>query len=457
MMETIAKNPFKARKLGQLLIKFSAPAVAGMFVNALYNIASRIFIGNEVGSLGIAGISILFPMGLIFIAFSMLIGVGSNALFSIRLGEKRYEDAQMILGNAFVYLVLIAALEVSVSYIFLDKILAFMGATPEIMPYAQAYARPILFGYFFFIIGLGLNNFIRSSGNPKTAMATQIIGACINIIFAPLFIFKFGWGMAGAAWAVVIGQLVSFTWIMAFFTGRRANYRIRLKYLNARFDIFKDSVTVGLAQFIFQIASGTLNIILNHALIKYGGNLAVSAMGVVIAVNTIVIMPLIGISQGAQPLIGYNYGAKKYATSIQTLKMAIRWGVGLSLIGFIIIQVFARQIVSLFDANDLQLIELSSRALRLFHLMLPLTSIPIFATSFFQAINKPVKAGVLSLSRQVLLLMPLVLILPLFMGLDGVFYAPPAADLLSVILAFYLLNKYFAKHKQNFFFSKRRR
>lgn len=455
-METVYKNPFKARKLGQLLIKFSAPAVAGMFVNALYNIASRIFIGNQVGSLGIAGISILFPMGLIFIAFSMLIGVGSNALFSIRLGEKRDEEAQLILCNAFVYLAIIAAIEVTVSYLFLDEILAFMGATPEIMPYALAYARPILFGYFFFIIGLGLNNFIRSSGHPKTAMATQIIGACINIIFAPLFIFKFGWGMKGAAWAVVIGQIVSFIWIMAFFTGKRATYKISWKYLNARFDIFKDSVVVGLAQFVFQIASGTLNIILNHALIKYGGNIAVSAMGIVIAVNTIVIMPLIGISQGAQPLIGYNYGAKKYATSIQTLKMAIRWGSVISVTGFILIQIFARQIVSMFNSTDQNLIDLSAKALRIFHLMLPLTSIPILATSFFQAINKPLKAGILSLSRQVLLLLPMVMILPLFFGLDGVFYAPPTADFMSVLLASYLLNKYFAKYKQNFFFRRKK-
>lgn len=455
-METVYKNPFKARKLGQLLVKFSAPAVAGMFVNALYNIASRIFIGNEVGSLGIAGISILFPMGLIFIAFSMLIGVGSNALFSIRLGEKRDEDAQLILCNAFVYLTIISAIEITVTYLFLDEILTFMGATPEIMPYALAYARPILFGYFFFIIALGLNNFIRSSGHPKTAMATQIIGACINIIFAPLFIFKFGWGMKGAAWAVVIGQIVSFIWIMAFFTGKRATYKISWKHLNARFDIFKDSVIVGLAQFIFQIASGTLNIILNHALIKYGGNIAVSAMGIVIAVNTIVIMPMIGISQGAQPLIGYNYGAKKYATSIQTLKMAIRWGTVLSVTGFIIIQIFARQIVSMFNSTDQNLISLSAKALRIFHLMLPLTAIPILATSFFQAINKPLKAGILSLSRQVLLLLPMVMILPLFFGLDGVFYAPPAADFMSVLLASYLLNKYFAKHKQNFFFRRKK-
>ena len=319
-METLAKNPFKDKTIARLLIKFSAPAVAGMFVNALYNIASRIFIGNEVGSLGIAGISILFPLGILMLAFSMLIGVGANALFSIRLGEKRTEDAQIILCNAFMYLTVISAIAVTFAFIYLDKILIFMGAPPEILPYAQQYGKPTMLGSFFFIIALGLNNFIRSSGHPKTAMATQIIGACINLIFAPLFIFKFHWGMAGAAWAVVIGQVVSFVWIMAFFLSRRATYRIRFKYLNMRFDIFRDSVVVGFAQFVFQIANGALNIILNHALVKYGGNLAVSSMGIVIAANTIVIMPIIGISQGAQPLIGYNYGAKNTLRQYKPLK-----------------------------------------------------------------------------------------------------------------------------------------
>ena len=223
-----------------------------------------------------------------------------------------------------------------------------------------------------------------------------------------------------------------------------------------RFDIFRDSVVVGFAQFVFQIANGTLNIILNHALVKYGGNLAVSSMGIVIAANTIVIMPIIGISQGAQPLIGYNYGAKKYATAIQTLKMAIRWGTVISTVGFILIEVFARQIVSVFDSNDAALIVMGAKALRLFHLMLPFTPFQILTTSFFQAINKPLKAGLLSLSRQVLLLIPLVLVMPLFLGLDGVFLAAPSADLIAILLAAYLLNKYFVKHKQNFFFRRKK-
>lgn len=454
-VESISQNPFKAKTIAKLLIKFSAPAVAGMFVNAFYNIVSRIYVGREIGSLGIAGISIIFPLALVFVAFSMLIGVGANALFSIKLGEKRPDQAELILGNAFSALVIISAILTILSYIFLDPILIFLGATPEILPYSRAYAMPLLAGYFFFSISLGLNSFIRSSGNPKTAMWTQMLGAVINIIFAPLFIFVFKWGMTGAALAVVLGQIICFIWIMAFFLSKRSRYRIKLKYLKIQRAILTDSMIVGFAQFVFQISAGTLNIILNHALIKYGGNVAVSAIAIAISINTIIVLPTIGISQGAQPLIGYNYGAKKYKTSIQTLKMAIRWGIVVTTVGFLVTEIFARQIVMVFNNNDMELITMATRALRLFNIMLPFVALPILATSFFQAINKPMKAGILSLSRQVLLLIPMVIILPMFFGLNGVFFAPPVADLIAIILSAYMLRKYFAKHKQNFFFSRK--
>ncbi|MDR0952665.1 MAG: MATE family efflux transporter [Elusimicrobiota bacterium] len=451
-----AKNPFKASTISELLIKFSAPAIAGMFVNAFYNIVSRIYIGNEVGALGIAGISINFPLGIIFMAFSVLIGVGANALFSIRLGEKREDQAELILGNAFSALVLFSAVLAVLCITFLEPILTFFGATPEIIPYARQYAVSTMPGYFFFGISLGMNNFIRSSGKPKTAMATQFIGALINIIFAPLFIFKFKLGMTGAGMAVTFGQIVSFVWIMIFFLSKRAQYRLRLKNLSMQFNIIKESMLVGIAQFFFQVSSGLINIILNHALVKYGGNLAISAMGIVIAVNTIFVMPIIGISQGAQPLIGYNHGARKYKTSIQTLKMAIRWGLGMAMVGLLIMQIFARPIVSIFNSSDPALIDMATYALRIFNIVMPCVVLPILATSFFQAINNPLTAAILSLSRQILLLIPMVLILPLFFGLNGVFFAPPVADLLSAIFAVYLLKKHFAKHKQNFFFKSKK-
>lgn len=449
------KNPFKANAISKLLIKFSAPAIAGMFVNALYNIISRVYVGRSLGALGIAGISILFPLALIFMAVSMLVGVGANALFSIRLGERNEEQAQLILGNAFVLLILLGLALTGLSYLFMDPVLSFFGADPAVLPYARDYTMVVLPGYLIFTVGAGLNNFIRSSGHPKTAMATQLIGAAINLAVGPIFIFGLGWGMKGAAMATVCGQLVSFLWVLFFFTSSRSRYRLRFKYMKLNRAVVQDSLIIGFSQFAFQIASSTLNIILNHSLLKYGGNVAISAIGIAISVNTIFVMPLIGLSQGAQPLIGYNYGARKFTTSIQTLKMAIKWGTIITGIGFVIIELFATPIVSIFNSTDRELIEMSSYAVRVLNLMIPVLGFQVLATSFFQAINQPLKAAVLSLSRQVLLIIPLVLILPLFFGLHGVFFAPPVADVISTIIALRMLKKYFDRHKQNFFFSTR--
>ena len=455
MTRKTAKNPFKDKTLSSLLIKFSAPAVAGMFVNALFNIISRIYVGQDVGALGIAAITVIFPIGLIYMAFSALIGVGSNALFSIRLGEKRDDEAQRILGNGFVLLALASGAVTLLSYLFLDTLLMLCGADEAVLPLAREYALIVFPGYFLFAIGVGLNHFIRSSGRPKTAMGTQFIGAFINLVAAPLFIFALGWGIQGAAMGTLCGQLVSFSWVIYCLTGRRHRYRLRWKNLKLRADIVKDSMAIGFSQFAFQLASGALNVILNHSLLKYGGNLAISAMGIAISINTIIIMPILGISQGAQPLIGYNYGARKYTTAIQTLKMAMRWGVVVSACGFIFLEIFAPQVASVFNHKDTALIEMSARVIRIFNLLLSVVPIQIMSTTFFQAINKPLMAAFLSLSRQILLVIPLLLILPLFWGLTGVFLAPVFADAGATTLSVLMLKRYFSKHNQQVFFKRR--
>lgn len=449
------KNPFKAKTISSLLIKFSAPAVAGMFANAFYNIISRIYVGQDVGADGLAGITILFPLGLVYVGFSALIGVGSNALFSIRLGEKKTDEARLILGNGFILLTLVAVALTVLGYLFLDPVLAFLGADAAVLPYARAYASVVLPGYCLFGIGAGMNNFIRSAGHPKTAMATQFIGAAINLALGPVFIFALGWGIKGAAAATVCGQVVSFAWVMLFFLGEKTIYRLQPKYFGLKRYIVLGCLAIGFSQFAFQLASSALNVILNHSLLKYGGNLAISAMGIAISVNTIIVMPLIGLSQGAQPLIGYNYGAKKFATSIQTLKMAIRWGFLLTAVGFVLTEIFARPVASVFNAQDTELVDLSARVIRILNILLPVLPLQVLATSFFQAVNNPLKAAFLSLSRQVLLVIPLVLILPLFWGLNGVFLAPVFADGISTLLAVQMLKRFFDKHGQNFFFSKK--
>jgi len=450
-MTSSGKNPFKDKALSTLLVRFSAPAVAGMFANALYNIISRIYVGQDVGAAGLAGITLLFPLGLIYMGFSALIGVGSNALFSIRLGEHQTEEARRILGNGFILLTVVSCVLTAISYAFLDPILKILGADSEVLPLARAYAEVVFPGYLLFGIGAGMNHFIRSSGRPKTAMATQLIGAFINLVFGPLFIFTFHWGIRGAAAATVLGQAVSFIWVMYFFLFGNTMYRLRLIYCKVKKRIVLGTLAIGFSQFAFQLASSALNFILNHALLKYGGNLAVSAVGIAVSVNTLVLMPLLGISQGAQPLIGYNYGARKYKTAIQTLKMALRWGMWVTTVGFVIIELFAVPIAAVFNSTDTALVNMAARTIRILNLLLPILPLQIMATSFFQAINQPVKAAFLSLSRQVLLVIPLVLILPLFFALDGVFYAPVVADLIATLLAVYLLHSFFAKHNLRLF------
>lgn len=449
------KNPFKDKKLSKLLFKFSAPAVAGMFVNALFNIISRIYVGQDVGAIGIAAITVIFPIGLLYMGFSALIGIGSNALFSIRLGEKKHDEALRVLGNGFILLIIVAGMVTSFSYLFLDKLLVFCGADQTILPYSHLYATWVFPGYFLFAIGAGMNHFIRSSGRPKTAMATQFIGAFINLIAAPLFIFKLGLGIRGAALATVCGQVVSFSWVMYCLTGHRSHYRLMWHNFKLKLQITLDVLAIGFSQFAFQMASGALNVILNHALLKYGGNLAISAMGIALSVNTIVVMPTLGISQGAQPLIGYNHGARKFSTAIHTLKMAIRWGMLVTTVGFVLLELFARPIASIFNGQDTALIDMAGRVIRIVNILLPLVPLHMMATTFFQAINQPLKAAFLSLSRQILLVIPLVIILPLFTGLDGVFLAPVVADGLATLLAVILLKRFFNAHGQNVFFKKK--
>ena len=448
-------NPFKARTLASLLIKFSAPAVAGMFVSALYNIITRVYVGQEFGAHGIAGITLLFPMGFVFMAFGVLIGVGANALFSLRLGEKKEQEAHQIIGNAFVMLTLISVSIMTICYIFLDPILHFLGADAVTLPYARPYMQIVLPGYALFHMGAGMNNFIRSCGHPKTAMATQFIGAFLNLTVAPITIFVLHWGMRGAAAATLCGQIVSFIWIMLFFCNPRSDFRLRWRDMRLKWGLIWASMLIGASQMFFQLASAVLNFLLNHSLLHYGGNLAVSAMGIAISVNAIFLMPLLGLSQGAQPLIGYNFGARKFSTAFQTLKMSLRWGFMFGAVGTVIILCFAPAIVHIFNGKDQDLISLASYSIRVMNILMAFDALQILGTSFFQAINKPVRAAVLSLSRQVLFLIPLLLILPLFWGLDGVFYAAPAADVLTCLLTYFMLRSYFAKYKQNFFWGKK--
>ncbi|KUO76505.1 MAG: MATE family efflux transporter [Clostridia bacterium BRH_c25] len=421
-------------KVSKLLLKFSIPAIIGMLVNALYNVVDRIFIGNGVGPLGIAGITIGFPIMLVIMAFGMLIGLGANSLVSIRLGEQRKEEAELILGNAMVLLIGVAMIISILGLIFLEPLLRTFGASEAVLPYAKEYLNIILLGAVAQTIGFGMNNFIRAEGNPRIAMFTMLIGAILNTILDPIFIFLFGWGIRGAAIATVLSQVVSAVWVLYYFLGGRSTLKVHARNLKLRMKIVLKIFTLGTAPFLMQLAASLLNAIMNKSLTIYGGDIAVSGMGIVSSIFMLILMPIFGINQGAQPIIGYNYGAHKFDRVKETLKLAIIAATTISCIGFIVTRIFPSQLVALFSRTDEDLIDFGARAISVFLAFLPIIGFQIVSANYFQAVGKPKHSAFLSLSRQVLVLIPALLIMPRFFGLDGLLMAGPTADLTSSII-----------------------
>lgn len=421
-------------RISKLLLKFSIPAITGMVVNALYNVVDRVFIGQGVGRMGIAGLTIAFPLMTVMMALAMLIGLGATALISIRLGEQRKEEAELIIGNAMVCLIGIALTVTIIGLIFLDPLLRMFGASLEVLPFARAYMRIILLGEVFMSVGFGMNHFIRAEGNPKLAMLTMLLGAITNTILDPIFIFVFGWGVEGAAWATIISQAASAVWVVAYFLRKKGHLRLRIRNLRLKPTVVREITAIGSAPFLMQMAASVIGIILNNSLVRYGGDLAISAMGIVNSLIMFFLMPIFGINQGSQPIIGYNYGAEKFDRVKKALKLAIAAATSVVIAGFAIVQLFPESLVLLFSRNDPELIALSSRVMRIFLMMLPIIGFQIVSANYFQAVGKPRQAMILSLSRQVLLLIPALLILPRYFGLNGVFYAGPVADFGSSVV-----------------------
>lgn len=421
-------------RISKLLLKFSIPAITGMVVNALYNVVDRIFIGQGVGRMGIAGLTVAFPLMTVMMALAMLIGLGATALISIRLGEQRKTEAELILGNAMICLIGIALTVTTLGLIFLDPLLRLFGASPEVLPFARAYMRIILLGEVFMSIGFGMNHFIRAEGNPKIAMLTMLLGAITNTILDPIFIFVFDWGVEGAAWATIVSQFFSAAWVLSYFLRKKSHLRIQLKNLKPKSAVILNIIAIGSAPFMMQMAASVIGVILNNSLVRYGGDLAISAMGIVNSVTMFFLMPIFGINQGAQPIIGYNYGAEKFDRVKKALKLAISAATLVVLIGFAMVRLFPNSLAGLFSKQDPELIALSSRAMQIFLTMLPITGFQIVGANYFQAVGKPKHALILSLSRQVLFLIPALLILPRFFGLYGVFYAGPVADFGSSVV-----------------------
>lgn len=435
-------NPLGTEKISKLLFKFSIPAITGMMINALYNVVDRIYIGNspDIGTDGIAGITVGFPIMIVFLALGVLFGVGGATNFSINLGRKNYTEAENYLGNTFSLLILAGVLFAIIVRINLETILLFFGASEAILPYAMEYMKIIAFGAPFHIVSIGMNHFIRADGNPKLAMYTMFLGAGTNIILDPIFIYGFKMGMAGAALATIISQFFSFLWVTSYFIGKHSRNKLKIEYLRLKSNLTGKITTLGLPGFSLQLATSALNAILNKNLVFYGGDIAVSGMGVINSIQTLLIMPIIGLNQGVQPIISYNYGARNYERVKDAAKLAIKAATIIVTFGFIITRLFPVQLISLFNRNT-ELIKFGKSAIFAWFLCFPVVGFQIVGSNFFQAIGRPKSAMLLTLTRQLILLTPAIIIFPRLWGVEGILYAAPFADFLSFLLTatfFYL-------------------
>lgn len=427
-------------RVDKLLWRFSVPAMIGMVVNALYNIVDSIFVGNGVGEFALAAVAIAFPVMIILMGFGMLIGVGAGSLVSIRMGEGRKEDAEKILGNAFT-LSILCSIVLSASILpFLDPVLQLLGAEPNILPYARDFTKVILWGSLFMYVGFGLNSIVRAQGDPKIAMATMLISAGINVVLNPLFIFYFQLGITGSALATVIAQMVAAVWIILHFLRKKSYLRLKTPYMALDFTVVFQIIKTGASPFLMQIAASVVNVLFNHSLLLYGGEIAVACIGVITRIGMLLLMPIFGISQGAQPIIGYNYGARSYERVIEAVRRASYAASALSLAGFLVVQCFSESIVGVFNQNP-EFIAMGAKGLRLFLLMLPVIGFQVIGANYFQAVGKAQYAIFFSMSRQVIILIPMLLLLPPLFGLNGAWAAAPLADLGSFLLTGYFLLK----------------
>ena len=422
-------------KISKLLMEFSIPAIIGMVVNTLYNIVDRMYIGNikDIGGLALTGVGITMPIMTIIMAFGMLIGIGTSARISLKLGEHKREEAEKHLGNAFTLIIIASVLITIIGLVFMHKILGLFGASADTEVYAREYMQIIFFGTIFNMLSFGLNHSIRSDGSPKIAMLSMLIGAGTNIILDPIFIFVFGMGVRGAAIATVISQVVSTIWILYYFTKGKSNLKIKREYLSLDKAIVLSIFSIGVSPFSMQIAQSIVQVLANNALKTYGGDLAIGAMTIINSVAMIFMMPIFGLNQGSQPIIGYNYGAEKYKRVKQAVKSATIVATIIVSIGWIITQAAPHLLISIFNRDE-QLVGIASTGMRIFLFMLPVVGAQVISSNYFQSIGKAKISMFLSLLRQVILLIPCLIILPKIFGLTGVWLAGAVADGLSSLI-----------------------
>lgn len=431
---------FNNTSVGKLLIKFSIPAIVGLLVNALYNIVDRFFIGKmpDIGALALSGIGVTFPITIIIMSFGMLVGIGAASRISIALGEDNQDMASKILGNAFVLNVIFSIILTILGLIFYKPILRAFGADSSIIGYAQEYIVIIIAGIIFSNTAFSMNHSIRSQGFPKISMITLLIGAIINIILDPIFIFGLNMGVKGAGLATVIAQFVSAVWTLKFLLGNKATVPLRLKGLKLDFKIAFHIFSIGMAPFAMQIAAAMVEVMFNKNLNIYAGSLGIGIFSSINSLILLFLMPVIGINQGAQPIIGYFYGAKNYAKVKETYWLAVTISTLMCIVGFLAGQFAPRALLSIFN-TDPEFLELGVHGMKILTFMLPLLGFQIISSNLFQAIGRAGIAMFLSLARQVIILIPLILVLPGILGLEGVWLSTPISDFLAVLVTIFFV------------------
>ena len=450
------ENPLGTQPIGNLLVTFSVPAIISCLINSLYNIVDQIFIGQGVGYLGNAATTVAFPLMTILLAFGTLIGAGSSAHAAIRLGEKNEQEARQALNNAFSFTIVLSIIIMVLGLIFLRPILTLFGATENIMPYAIDYTGIILLGTPFNLVSIVLSNLARTDGHPRMSMYGMLIGAALNTVLDPIYIFVFHWGVKGAAIATITSQLISAVLLTVYFirpAKTPLHMRLNRKLMRPNFPLIGHFLLLGISSGITQSVACIMQVVMNKSLVYYGdlspitGDVALSAMGVVSKIAMIMAAFGVGVGIGAQPIMGYNRGARKFDRIRRTYLIAVTLATVLIFLCWIICQTKPETIISIFGDDNASFSDFAVKCLRIYLFCIFCAGFQIVSTNYFQATGQPLKASVLSMLRQLLLLIPLILILPLFMGLDGILFAAPIADFLSaVIVAVFIIPE---MHKLN--------
>lgn len=430
-----------SNSIGKLLLQYSVPAIIASVATSLYNIIDSIFIGQGVGAMAIAGLAITFPLMNLVVAFCTLISVGGATISSIFLGQRNISKATDVVNNVMSLCIIHSFAVGGLTLLFLDPILMFFGATPETVPYAREFMEVILLGTPVSYMLIGLNNVMRATGYPTKAMISALLSVVANLTLAPIFIFKLEWGISGAAWATIIGQGIACIWVLWHFISRKSFIHLQLGRKWFTKNIIQHIYSIGLSPFLMNVCGCVVVIFINKALLEYGteaGNLAVGAYGILNRTTMFFVMMVFGVTQGMQPILGFNFGAGNWDRVRRTLTMGIWIGVAINSIGWIITEFFPETISRLFTVDE-TLIAIANRGFRIFFACSPLVGCQVVIQNFFQSIGKPKISIFLSLTRQLLFLIPFLIILPRHFGIDGVWASMAASDLIAFILAIGML------------------